>query len=257
MSNAMWQALDAELDNWREAGETATLWWRDDDAIAASDQLDRLLTIAREAEVPLCLAVIPANVEPSLVAAVETSGADLSVAVHGWTHVNHAAEEEKKSEFPQDRKPETMSIEAVQGLALMGQAFGARAVPVFVPPWNRISPALIDALPTAGYRGLSTYAAKHEADPASGLRQVNTHADIVNWRQGRTFAGSDAVLGLIVAHLAARRSGEVEAGAPTGLLTHHLIHQNDAFGFVAHLLRATAGHAAARWIGAAEAFGLS
>ena len=33
---AGWPDLTAELDRWGEAGRTATLWWRDDDATAPS-----------------------------------------------------------------------------------------------------------------------------------------------------------------------------------------------------------------------------
>ena len=45
---AEWPDLIAELDRWEEAGQVATLWWRDDDAVAPTARLDRLLSIARE-----------------------------------------------------------------------------------------------------------------------------------------------------------------------------------------------------------------
>ncbi|MEK9660397.1 MAG: hypothetical protein VW644_01455, partial [Alphaproteobacteria bacterium] len=44
---APWDALAAELDVWAAAGRTATLWWRDDDADAASPALERLLALQR------------------------------------------------------------------------------------------------------------------------------------------------------------------------------------------------------------------
>ena len=37
----MWNRLKTELDNWQEASMTATFWWRDDDAIQATAELDR------------------------------------------------------------------------------------------------------------------------------------------------------------------------------------------------------------------------
>jgi hypothetical protein len=55
---AGWPDVVDELDRWRDAERVATLWWRDDDAVAPSARLDRLVTIA--GKVPVALAVIPA-----------------------------------------------------------------------------------------------------------------------------------------------------------------------------------------------------
>src|SRR5216684_8019215 len=57
LAAADWLDLERELDAWRAAGRSATLWWRDDDAVRPTPALDRLLAIA--AGVPLALAVIP------------------------------------------------------------------------------------------------------------------------------------------------------------------------------------------------------
>jgi hypothetical protein len=254
MTSDPWQALHNELDQWESGGQAVTLWWRDDDAVGASDQLSRLLEIAGKASVPLCLAVVPADCQPALVEAVEQSEADVSIAVHGWSHTNRAADGEKKSEFPDSRPFEMMSAEAAQGLKRINQTFGERSLGVFVPPWNRIGDAFAEGLPAAGYRGLSTYKARPADAGVAGLAQVNTHADIINWPDGRTFAGTGAVLDLIVGHLAARRLGTVKADEPTGLLTHHLVQQNDAFGFIARYLRETTAHPAVRWLGGGQVF---
>ena len=40
-----WRDFEAELAAWAEAGLTPTLWWRDDDAVAQTSALDRLLAI--------------------------------------------------------------------------------------------------------------------------------------------------------------------------------------------------------------------
>ena len=251
-----WQALTTELDHWHDAGRVATLWWRDDDAISATPALTRLLAVAGDSGAPLCLAVVPAHCDAALVAALDGSGANVTVAVHGWAHLNHAGPEEKKSEFPPSREPGTMSAEAVQGLTTLRQAFGARTRAVFVPPWNRMSDALLPNLAAAGYRGLSRYKARAAAEPAPGVLEVNTHADIVAWKDGGKFAGEAAVLALIAAHLKDRRTGLADADEPTGLLTHHLIQQDKAFEFIADVLRKTSSHAAARWLDAGEIFRL-
>ena len=87
-TTAEWADLVAELDRWGEAGQVATLWWRDDDAVAAAPELDALLRLA--GEVPLGLAVIPADAQPELTA-VLAPFPQVAVLQHGWCHANHAA----------------------------------------------------------------------------------------------------------------------------------------------------------------------
>jgi len=90
---------------------------------------------------------------------------------------------------------------------------------------------------------------------APGLRAVNTHADIIDWKNGKRFAGADAAAGALVAHLRARRLGEVDDAEPTGLLTHHLVHDDAAWEFLARLLARLDDHPAVKWRRAAEIFG--
>src|SRR5215469_6309029 len=92
-----WDDLFAELDRW-PAGE-ATFWWRDDDAIAASDALKRLLQIS---DLPLAIAVIPALAQPSLVEQIAEPRID--VLQHGYSHADHE---------PDGRKTELGSARSV------------------------------------------------------------------------------------------------------------------------------------------------
>src|SRR5689334_15237516 len=106
---AGWSDLVRELDRWEEAGRTATLWWRDDDAAKPTSALERLIGIAPG--IPIALAVIPAQAEEGLavwLAALERSGqrAHIAILQHGWRHVNHSSVGKKKSEFPEGRLPE-------------------------------------------------------------------------------------------------------------------------------------------------------
>ena len=64
ITRARWPDLVNELDQWGEAERVATLWWRDDDAVAPTAGLERLLSIA--GGVPVALAVIPSVAEPEL-----------------------------------------------------------------------------------------------------------------------------------------------------------------------------------------------
>src|SRR5258708_39936005 len=78
-----WGDLIDELNRWAALARVARFWWRDDDAVQPTPQLDRLLVLADG--IPIGLAVIPAAVEPGL--AEWLSGlAWVVVLQHGWRH---------------------------------------------------------------------------------------------------------------------------------------------------------------------------
>lgn len=248
-----WMSLQSELDRWAEAGRLATLWWRDDDAVAPHLNLDRLLAMTGNAAVPLALAVIPAQAEPAL--AVQLAGTGhVAVLQHGFSHENHAAPGTKKAEFAAGRPLPAMIDELARGRTLLRDQFGPLCRPVFVPPWNRILPALLPRLPRLGLQGLSAYAPRPSVWAAPGLAQANCHVDPVNWRAGGTFAGAPAVLACLVGHLQARRTGTVDGTEPTGLLTHHRQHQDEIWGFLGELLDRLR-HPALRWLDIDAVFG--
>jgi hypothetical protein len=231
-----WNALDAELDLWRRDGRQARLWLRDDDAVGPTATLDRLLTVT--GTLPLALAVIPqacaAMPLPDRVAILQ----------HGWSHRDHAPAGQKKQELGH-RPVADCARELAQGRARLQQCFASQALPVLVPPWNRIDPALLPELPRLGFAGLSTMGVEPPA--AAGLRQVNTHVDLIRWRPVRAFAGEETVLAAITDGLTRRRTGGMPATAPLGLLTHHLVHDKDLWRFLARLLDRLGGHPAVLW----------
>ncbi len=250
VATADWADLERELDFWRAAARSATFWWRDDDAVRPTPALDRLLSLA--GRTPLALAVVPGQAVEALAERLADCP-QVQVLQHGWRHLNHAPFGEKKAEFGAHRPLRAMLDELAAGWQRLAELFGQRAVAVLTPPWNRMSAALVPLLNGAGYTGLSTAGPRRHAEPSPGLRQVNTHADLVAW-QSRNFVGSEPALGFIRAHLAARRTGTIDAGEPTGILTHHLIMDRDGALFIERLLDLTRRHKAARWLGAVEAF---
>jgi hypothetical protein len=254
---ADWDDLTRELDAWGEAGLVASFWWRDDDAVAPSNPLARLLATAAESGAPLSLAVIPKNAEAALAAALEASGANgVSVGVlqHGYAHANHAGPGDKKIELGRERPAEIVIAELAVGWQRIETLFGARALPVMVPPWNRIAPHIVAMLPEMRYRGISTFEARERAVAVRGLVQVNTHIDVIDWPGSRGFVGTGAALDAALDHLSARRRGAADRDEPTGLLTHHLAHDPPADEFVAAFIARTRAHPAARWLAAEAVF---
>lgn len=265
-----WQALDAELRAWQERGQTASLWWRDDDAIEPSPALDRLLALSGSAGAPLALAVIPDRATPALVDRLAKHRADthrtggatpLAVLQHGYAHRNHASAGRKKVELGAERPAAQVLEELARGGARLAGLFGGSAglLPVLVPPWNRIDDGLLAALPGLGLTSLSRYGSRGGRNPAPSspdldLTELNTHVDIMRWSDPRGFAGEAAGLELLCGHLAARRTGACDPDEPTGLLTHHLVHDEPAWAFLERLLPTLAAHPGARLLSPAEAF---
>jgi hypothetical protein len=250
--SASWPDLAGELDCWREAGRVATLWWRDDDAAAASPALDRLLTVADGA--PLALAVIPATAEAGLAkwhGEAPRQRRPVGVIQHGWRHANHAGDG-RKSEFPAARAPERVAADLAAGRRRLRELFGDAALPVLAPPWNRFDDRFLPLLSRAGIAWLSRLGARGAA--AHGIAERNVHVDLVAWKAGRGFIGDAAALALLLAQLRARRSGEVDADEPTGILTHHLVQDAATEAFLRRLLALTRDHPAARWLEAAAVF---
>lgn len=226
-----WQALDDEVGRWRDTGRDVELWWRDDDAADANVALDRLLTMHRETDVPLALAVVPARATSALADRLAGSPA-VDVLQHGYAHANHALPPDKKSELGPHRPAMLVLGELGAGRLALERLFATRALPVLVPPWNRIAPALVPALPEIGFAGLSTFTARRREEPVKGLRQINTHVDLVDWKDNRTFVGHDAAVAALVEALRHSRSATSE---PVGVLSHHLAMDEGAWDFLRSL----------------------
>jgi hypothetical protein len=250
-----WRDLGDELDLWAGAGRRATFWWRDDDAVEDTPALARLLELRARFGVPVAVAAIPARAEATLARALDGVPAT-SVLQHGYAHLNHASDQQAKSELGRDRPVAAVLADLAAGRARLDAVFGDAWHPILVPPWNRIDAAVVAALPDEGYRGISAMGPRSSRDRASGLMRIDVHVDPIDWPVTRGFAGEDAVLAVALAHLRRRRADAADADEPTGLMTHHLAHDDGCWAFIETFLAATSAHPAGRWIDAPTAFGL-
>jgi len=234
-----WGELEAEVRRRHDAGRPVEFWWRDDDATACNEALERLLGLSRLHRVPLALAVIPQDAGAEL---FELLHEHVTVLQHGTDHRNRAAAGEKKTEYP-GAEPADAALQRISsGTAKLQSLAGGRFLPVLAPPWNRMRKDLLDKLPALGIRGVSAYGAQARREAAPGLRQVNTHVDIVAWRRGRRFVGEEQALAQALKWLA--------NDGPVGWLTHHAVHDAAAWDFLARLFTMQG----VRWRSAAEAF---
>jgi hypothetical protein len=250
--SAEWSDLLDELDWWGNDGRIATLWWRDDDAVARTRQLGELIAVANG--VPVALAVIPALAESALAEWLdEAAPASTRIFQHGWQHANHAAAG-KKSEFPKSRSRDAVAIDLMQGCGRLAALFGTRALAVLAPPWNRIDDNVLPLLGKCGIGGISRIKPRNAALPAPLVFENNVHVDMVAWRGDRGFVGEAIALAGLVRHLRARRCGAVDREEATGILTHHLVQDAATSAFLDRLLRLTLDHPAAEWLDAELVF---
>jgi len=246
-----WARLQRELDIWGESGKSATLWWRDDDAVEETPQLQELDVLSREMKIPVAIAVIPARLRNSLPLFLHARD-NFIVMQHGYSHSSYAAKGAKKIELGGERSTDEIETELSSGRQQLGAAFGEQFIPVLVPPWNRIEPRIYAALVSAGFSGVSTMWARHCAHPVKGLLQVNTHLDPINWRQGRGFVGETIAVEQIYRHLSLRRLQGGDIMEPGGILTHHLSQNEQVWSFCRKLFEMLNRHPAVQWLNARE-----
>lgn len=228
-----WSPLDVELAHWRRDGLVLPIWWRDDDAVAATPALERLSDISLETGMPVHVAVIPDLIEHSLGPAL-LKQPNLVPVIHGWRHHSHAPVGAKKAEFGEPRLGAT--DELAHAHARMIKEFGASLVQLFVPPWNRIDDSFLPALVSIGYNGISTYGPRSARFASGNLVQINTHIDPIFWRGHRGLVDPDDLVTSITNTLRDRRIGHTDNREPLGLLTHHLVHTDEVWTFSRDIL---------------------
>lgn len=245
------QILQTELDQWQENDRIATFWWRDDDANQPDALFDQLLQASIQNRVPLALATIPDSLSRVVIDAVlETP--TVTVLQHGFSHQNHAPQVQKKMELGLARPVDVVCAELNQGRIALEEHFAGQFQSVLVPPWNRIACEVVSELPQLGYVGYSTFGVV-EQQPAL-LAQANMHVDIIDWRNTRQTFPFEHIVTQIVSHLEARRHGDAPLNEATGFMTHHLVHDEQAWEFIDGLFALCSQHESARWLSSRVVF---
>ena len=250
---AGWNALESEIARWRDAGRSVEFWLRDDDAVRPTKALERLLALAGNAGVPVALAVIPALAEPGLFAMLPASA---DILQHGSDHSNRAIAGEKKTEYPPGEASQAALKRLAEGRRQLAWLAGGRLLAVLAPPWNRIPAEVVAQLANCGIHGVSRYGPRKRLLAAPGVVEVNTHVDLINWKRDRGFVGAEQALLLAAQHLAARRNESADRDEPTGWLTHHAVHDEAAWAFLAELFARFGPRQGVLWRPARELFSL-
>ena len=215
-----------------------------------------MLALAENFAAPIALSAIPAKAKPSLAKLVAKSNV-AEILVHGLRHENHAARDRTKRELGGEISLDAVLLDAATGLRLARNHFGAKCLPVLVPPWNRITTRAVPHLPKLGFKGLSTWKPRAQKLAAPGLVQVNAHLDLIDWRHGRVLKSERDVATLLLRKLRWRREKSARMEEPLGLLTHHAYWSAAKERMLAGLLSTLATHPAVRFAKASDAFELN
>ena len=242
MISAFWRKLDDELDLWQASGNCVRLWLRDDDAIAPTPALDRLIATLKPFGAPVLLAIIPKGASAALADRLEGE-ALVMPAQHGYSHRNHAWPGSKPQELGLHRGEEAVLDDLARGREKLIHLFGDALRPVLVPPWNRIDPALVPRLPELGFEAYSTFGMPGWRDDSPPRHDC--HVDIIDWKLTRAGHEPEKLVDKLVEALQLARA---DSHAPVGLLLHHLVHGEKAWAFLEGLGAVLARHSAARWI---------
>ena len=229
VENAIWLLIRLECAAWRRHGRTPQTWWRDDDAREPTDRLAQLLDLAENYEAPLALAVIPDRELGPLARALK-GRTGLSVIQHGCDHQDRSCKNGPSSEFGPDESASAISARINESWRRLNEAVGATAV--FAPPWNVLPAIAREALLSTPIQAVSVYGAAN--DGKFGVREINTHIDIMKWRPAR-FRGGIVILTRLWRQLRSRRRAR-RWHEPIGFLTHHKDLDPDAWSFLEMLL---------------------
>lgn len=248
---AAWNKLHVALEEIATNGETLAVWWRDDDVVAPSQALDRLLAMSERFDAPVALAAISLLATEALAERLADE-ARVDIIVHGLAHRNHSPQGHSSSELGMGQ-PLLDRMAALYGAhARLKRLFGDKVVPMLAPPWNRIGKDLAERLHEVGFAALSTFKRRRDREAAPGVLQVNTHVDPVFWRGHGGLRDEAAMLEDLAALALETVARAPEDREPIGLLTHHLEHDPWVWRFVEELLAFLAAHRAVRFTRPAE-----
>jgi hypothetical protein len=147
----------------------------------------------------------------------------------------------KKSEFGEHRPFEKQWRDLWQGQQKMLAIFGHRLVPVFTPPWNRLSLATLKILQELGFQGVSLDAPlpKGLKCPVA-LKNLRVHIDL-HTRKAKD-GGSD------YSELLNELRGALLRKEPCGVMVHHQRMTLAAFDFLNELLQLLKNRLQARFL---------
>jgi len=221
-------ALDA-------VSKPVNFFFRDDDVGWSNDELLLLLDLFESHEVPIDIAVIPRSINAEtlnlLHPRLARSPQLIDVHQHGYAHVNHE-QLERKCEFGNARSFEQQLIDIQAGRFLLEQAFGARTLSIFTPPWNRCTEVTAYCLQQAGFQVLSRDLTATRFQ-APSLIELPISIDWFAKHKGNRIS---------FAELGSQTAGAIRAQSQVGIMLHHAVMEQADFQHLRNLLSLLSTH---------------
>jgi hypothetical protein len=225
------KTIASAIDDWTRAGLRPKVFLRDDDAVKDSPSLDRLLKLCEMHSIPILLSAIPALCEPSFGPAVRKA-AHVTVAVHGYSHRNHAPPGRPHCELCPDRPVSVIIDELRSGRDKLMDICDGRVSELLVPPWNHIGDQVAEASLELGFKGISAHGWGRMTEE---LPRINTHVDPVIWSKARALHTLDDILEQTAHQLdTAKRLGF----SFIGIVSHHQEYTDESWSTFENLLQA-------------------
>jgi chorismate-pyruvate lyase len=235
------RTIETWLDPLRRAldGSSAPVdfFFRDDDVGPNDRRLLALLESFTARELPIDLAVIPAELDGSLARTLSDAAAAgrVSLHQHGFAHVNHETTG-RKYEFGPSRTAAQQERDIAEGWRRLCDLLGPSLDSIFTPPWNRCTEATGQCLAALGFQVLSR---EDRATPLK-VHRVRELPVRVDWfAHHKRVRLSRLELGHLLAEAARGRE-------PVGIMFHHAIMDRDERIAVAQMLDVLNDHEQAR-----------
>jgi len=249
--SAVWQTAPAE---WRDKLAQAVVrtsgnraqpfFFRADDIGAGGRAFEALCRLFRYHEVPLAMAVVPAWLSrvrrDQLFRLAPLDEPFWGWHQHGWRHVNWQRIG-KKSEFGEQRPFEKQWRDIWQGQQKMKEIFGDHLVPVFTPPWNRLSNSTVRILHELEFQGVSLASPLPRGVKSPvGLKNLRVQLDLHTRKDKDGVADFETLLDELAGCLSKRE--------PLGIMIHHHRMTYFAFEFLHELLSIMKGRTRSRFL---------
>jgi peptidoglycan/xylan/chitin deacetylase (PgdA/CDA1 family) len=211
---------------------TPSIFFRADDIGAGGRAFEALCQIFRFHRIPLAMAVVPAWLSDvrrqQLFQAAPLEEPLWGWHQHGWRHVNWQRTG-KKSEFGEQRPFDKQMKDIVQGREKMQAVFGNHLLPVFTPPWNRLSSSTLKILQDLGFNGVSiTGPFPRGSKTTIKLKNLRVQLDL-HTRKNRDGESDFQTLLDEISTLLGKKE-------PFGIMIHHQRMNHFAFEFLNELL---------------------
>ncbi len=205
------------------------IYFRADDVAVPGNRFREMIQVFHHHDLPLNLAVVPAWLTAARWRALVAIGGETPHLwcwhQHGWRHQNHEPRG-KKQEFGPARAPAALHRDLDRGRQRLESLMGDRFFPVFTPPWNRCTVAVLRHLRQRGYAAVSRSRGSRPASPR-GLADLAVDIDLHTRKDEKVEDGWRALLQELA-------RGLVQPSC--GIMLHHQRMNPNALAGLDHLL---------------------